>query len=538
MTPPNNDDNKAVQALALPELVDAIALHLKSQRVIATACLVCKVWREAWTPLLWRSLGFDRSDGAVPDSIVLQGHHTKNLTYDYPKDEHLDLVLPHCPNLQSLNLSCTKATIEVLAPFLMDLGGRRLRQFELDTYMIRASDLLPVLVGHCHRLEQVILSFPYFKERSELSSRTLMRLLEMCPRLRELELTWVEILDDVTEVVGESEGEEHVVQSRLEILSLDAVTQSDTSFLGLLERCPQLWMLHVGGNPTLTNASIYRIPELCPNLDSLTIILQTRDRHASSTHTFEQLFQKTDWPLKLRYLCLSGDSVDDRVVAQIASSQAPSLRTLDLRHCREVTDLGVELVLRRCALLETLLLFGTAVTNAIMEGPQERWKCFETLKELDIRKIGVTDLGHRYPQDDPRIKQNREAFTKIRRRVQMLPRLQKLAMSFYGIHEELLQGFYYESTQGEDGGGRMLDCEVMNGADAACSSTVATSRESGGNVAVQGSPRLRTLNALGASALLGEDMDRFLDNYPYLTRLVMNRPSSSHEMRERLFGAG
>ncbi|KAG0290541.1 hypothetical protein BGZ98_003385 [Dissophora globulifera] len=490
-----NNDNKAVQTLDLPEMVDAIALHLKSKSAIAAACCVCRAWRVAWTPVLWRVLRLDRKVDAVPASLYLQGSRIKELTLDHPTDDYLTLVLPHCRDLQGLSLCCTKATLSVLSPFLVDLGIRGLRRLEIDTLAIHAAALVPVLADHCHSLEILCLQFPFREDRSKLRLQDMLRLLEACPHLREMELSSVEIRDDPDPNDPNQEQKLSTIQTRLKILVLDSVCLTDTVFLALLERCPMLTTISVGYSPALTSAAIYPIPELCPMVENLT----------------------TDSPLQLQHLSLGLGAFDDRMITQVALSQNSTLRTLDLRDCRNVSDAGIEAVLRHCSHLESLLLFGTSVTTAIMTGPQERWACFNTLRDLDVRQVGITDIGFRHPRaiTNATSPGNSDAFAAIRRRVQMLPQLRRLAINFSGSIEELARGFSLESGS-----------QVANG------STAQVIGESG--------PHLVTLNVRGmeGQAIQGDDMDAFLKNYSFLKRLVVDQGFFCGGMIRRLHTEG
>ncbi|KAF9355208.1 hypothetical protein BGX26_006858 [Mortierella sp. AD094] len=541
------DKNLAIEALDLPEIVNAIAQHIRPQRTLAKACLVCKAWKEAWTPLLWKNIEFNRREDEIPDSIKQYGYLVKGLDYQNPKDPHLPLVLPFCPNLQRLTLGNTDITMPVLAPYLKnDHIGRTLSSIVLEVYAIQAKELFPVLAKHCRRLEYIELLFMQL-DMNVVKHSVFMRLLKSCSHLGELVLAKVSIVDDDAEEAAEEEKEEeeeedmgdgtdeeekNIVdqnrkQSRLEVLDLGQTEQSDKGFLELLQQCPNLLGIYFGPNRKLTDKFIIKIPELCPKIDSLSFY-QPSELTSSG---IAQLLQGTPSNyLELRYLKLTGSPTNDQIVKQVAYSQARSLVTLNLQQSSMVTDDSIEAILKHCCRLESLLLKGTNVSPAIMQGPQDRWGCFETLDQLDIRGIGILDLPRYYDPDDWRIGNNQEMFKVIKRRIEMLPKLKKLAMSFCGLRKELIQGF---GNDGDDD--RREDCEKSqeNGTE----NTENDSEKQGVETDHDGQPpppplpanlpqkrvRLQVLSIQGIDdKFSAEDFAIFLKNYPSLRTLMLS----------------
>ncbi|KAF9129722.1 hypothetical protein BGW39_003866 [Mortierella sp. 14UC] len=133
--------------------------------------------------------------------------------------------------------------------------------------------------------------------------------------------------------------------------------------------------------------------------------------------------------------------MDDETLAQLLS-KTPRLTTLLVRENENLCGVkDMPWGLHR--LYELGLLDNPAVTVAIMSdenndndselftgsvSERQSRSCYKTLKRLDIRELGVVDLGNSYAADDPRIEQNREAFRRIRRRVRMLPALKNLTV--------------------------------------------------------------------------------------------------------------
>ncbi|KAI7819446.1 hypothetical protein BC939DRAFT_505790 [Gamsiella multidivaricata] len=450
MATPHDNTSKAIAALDLREIIDLINFHVKIKRHIVKALRVCKAWHEAWTPVLWKDIEFDCKTDTFPTAELFaeRGHFVRKLTLENPKDHHLASIMPFLGNLRDMRLDNSKVTIEGLTLYMKELGGNTdsgrehaLRLLCLDNLCIEASDLVPVLREYCGGLE-----------------------------------TW---MDDAAAVINR----------RLECLGLDEVTQSDNCFFKLLGRCPNLQAIHIAVNPLLTNAAVYRIPELCPKVDDL-----CHDSNSMVTSpSLTQLFQRSVYPLRLQTLALNGDAMDDRLVDHIARSQGGSLTVLNLAYCNEVTDEGVESILEHCCQLQSLSHLDTAFTTAIMDSPQERWKCFNNLQVLDIRNLEL-------PQGNGSPTNELEEFAKVKRRIMMLPKLRKLAMDFFGLYDKLVLGFGCGDGQG---------------------------------------PRLQTLDAhrdVSSKGLRGEELDRFLDNYPYLRCLIVDKSTLNHceEMIPRL----
>ncbi|KAG0201045.1 hypothetical protein BGX28_006065 [Mortierella sp. GBA30] len=525
-----NEDNKAVSALALPEIVDTIASHVKIKRHMAKASLVCRAWSVAWTRPIWRNMDLDRKKGPIPESLPLYGPIIRSLTYDNAKDEHLDRVLPHCQNLQCLNLQTSKATVETLAPHLEDHLSKTLRWLELDTLVIEAMDVVPVLTDYCHNLEHLNLMFPDFKAKSALPFKMLTQLLDACQNLRELELSDVDIntigCEEITiqipqTVSWNSENGREVmtvaveatskpsVHQRLRLLTLESAHITDLILLKLLSICPNLNTIYISTNSSLTESSIVRIPELCPEVNDLCLASCS----SVSPTAYVSLFLPPIYmhsPLALRCIDLSFSGVDDLAITMMAQTQEGTLEFIRLQDCDRVTDRGLEDVLKHCRRLTSLSISGTSGTAAIMKGPKERWSCYKTLECLDIRKIGVVDMERIYADDDPRIERNKEAFVHIKRRVEMLPNLRNLAVSVHGLHEELIQGFghghrHHHSDQDKK---ELLTSVHIDGK---CMGVVI--------------PPIQTLNVRGmvVRGFSDDEIDRFVENYPFLRCIVINK---------------
>ncbi|KAI9238476.1 MAG: hypothetical protein BYD32DRAFT_413579 [Podila humilis] len=498
-------------ALAMPEIVAAIAKHMHQTEHVATACLVSKAWHALWTPILWRDLDFDRKEDRLPHEFDRQGQWVRNLTFDMANDEHLALFAPHCRALQGLNLGACGITSENLMPYLKHLSPT-LRWLELESYVIQAASLFPVLSTHLHGLEYVNFAFPSYKGPSVLHINALLDLLHNCPSLKEIELTRVNLVvegEDVSNALMYLESSYHPQQqqptnitmttkkARLEFLTLESCILSDTALTTVLALTSNLKSLFIARVHSLSDTGIQAIPSLCPQISSLTLTSCPR----LDPDTFSALFMNKRDLWRLRYVDLAKSNINDTALAILARDQGDFLEILTLERCQEVTNAGVDAILRHCPRLESLSLNGLvqATTAGIMEGPQDRWACWQTLERLDLRRLGVVDLEFRFAEDDPRVATNKKAWGQIKHRVQLLPRLRKLAVGVFGVHAELLAGFGVQV-------------------------------------------RLHTLNLRGLApgGIEGEELELFVANYSGLKRLILNQGRLSHctEMIPTLARAG
>ncbi|KAG0070918.1 hypothetical protein BGZ89_012069 [Linnemannia elongata] len=255
-----------------------------------------------------------------------------------------------------------------------------------------------------------------------------------------------------------------------------------------------------------------------------------------------------------------------------------------------ITDSGVKSVLSRCHRLESLgLLEVDGLTLAIMtddsdvnnnndtdlgstllmtsQEERQKWACYRTLKQLDIRGLGIRRAGYDFlGSDSP---QNRAAFRRIRQRVRMLPALERLAVSVWGADEDLLQGFmgieeedqrhqFRQLTmEGENGEGEVLN-ENADQTEAEATATVPTPTTDGAASGGAGSPHhhqnqhnnqeartlvgpcLRLLKVRGqqGKTFIGSDLERFIRNYPGLRELYTSTIVLDKEAVERLWEAG
>ncbi|KAG0017232.1 hypothetical protein BGZ82_000813 [Podila clonocystis] len=482
-------------ALAMPEIVAVISQHMHQSRHVATACLVSKTWNALWTPILWRDLEFDRKEDTLPHEFDRQGQWVRNLTFDLAKDVHFALFEPHCRALQGLNLGSCEITSEKLMPYLKHLSPT-LRWLELESYAIEARSLFPVLSTHLHGLEYLNFSFPSYKGPSVLHINALLDLLHNCPSLKEIEFTGVKLAIEVEDpnILADLDSTDFHQQqptnittrkaSRLEFLTLESCILSDTALTIILTLTSHLKSLFIARVRSLTDMGIQQIPTLCPQISSLTLTSCPQ----LEPDTFSRLFVDKSELWHLRYVDLAVSNIDDTALSVLVRDQGDFLEFLAIERCQQITNNGVEAILRHCHRLESLSLYGLVhATAAIMDGPQDRWACWRTLERLDIRKLGVVDLEFRFAEDDPRIVTNRAAFAQIKHRVQLLPRLHKLAVGIFGLHAELLQGF-----------GAQVRLDTLN------------------------------LRGLDPRGLVGEELDVFRANYPDLKRLILNQGRLSH----------
>ncbi|KAG0302914.1 hypothetical protein BGZ98_007130 [Dissophora globulifera] len=166
--------------LRLPELAHALQCYLQSSH-LAAACLVCRDWRETWTPFLWKTLSLTQphpifrshprrsstletssspstttaatltssssfsSDPYQDERYVLSeeclsryGHCVRRLTASWLTSQAVLRLATHCIHLQQVKLAETPIPNKVLQSMLKALVG--LRMLKLDLPLVEFAD--------------------------------------------------------------------------------------------------------------------------------------------------------------------------------------------------------------------------------------------------------------------------------------------------------------------------------------------------------------------------------------------------------------
>ncbi|KAF9086892.1 hypothetical protein BGX23_008519 [Mortierella sp. AD031] len=588
--------NTHIDPLTLPDIVHNIVPFFDGKQSLAHAALVCKEWNRIYTPYLWRNTDIHKKHDNAILNFERHGVHVRHLRLGSFEDSHFDLVAPFCPHVDRLDLWNTRVSFGRLVAYLRT-NGPGLKRFQLNAahaldrpergITVHLDELVSLLATGAHRagnggspgtggpaLEELELRFCIgssidlcLDTLEELLGACLVQILHPVPTANN-DGRSAGLADPVTtttaaatavkekQEVGNGLQDDGLVgsQSALTSLSLRGMNLDDRILLRLLERTPRLTSLALVFIRHLNGDFLDVLPSLCPELTRLNIS-SCKDIPSS---VFARFFQTLSSPehhsLALEYLHLQHCKVDDQSLHHLASTQCDTLLELTLRCCLHVTDSGVVAILSGCRRLTSLSLFGTpAVTVAIMmeDSPAERWSCYKSLERLRIRGLGVTEIRHRYWNDDTRIEQNPEAFQKIQKRVRMLPNLQELNVSVSGAEEELVQGFLGIEEQEEEleVGGAMRDDAVetadeignKRSTDKITGGAATTAGLSSSTARILVGPRLRTLRigGLKRGGLVGKDIGRLLKNYPGLKDVYLFPGEDSFkEMKDRLTEAG
>ncbi|OAQ22633.1 hypothetical protein K457DRAFT_37088 [Linnemannia elongata AG-77] len=580
--------------LTHPDIVDNIVPYLllinNNPRFLARAAIINKAWNTLYSPFLWRNIRVDNNNFAtVPESLQRYGIYYFKATL---RSVSLDMM--------------TFPPEDIVSALLGDAGGGggegylKLKKFRL------ALD-------------------PAFRDTKNLRWDTVVSLMEAYAHMDRIYLANIHILDPV--VTGDHDQdqdhqiatteefkdasychalrhirplEQQLTMTAITYLNFSRVEMDDRRVIDILTKTPHLTSFCITHNKTVQGDFLGALPMLCPEVRQLNVTCCDSIPSSAFSQFFQSLVagshynqpqqQQQDGPcLQLKRLHLIRCKLDDRCLEHLALSLASTLLHFFLWKCSGVTDSGVKSVLSRCHRLESLTLLEVdGLTLAIMtddsdvknnndtdlgstllmtsQQERQKWACYRTLKQLDIRGLGLRRAGYDFlGADSP---QNRAVFRRIRQRVRMLPALERLAVSVWGADEELLQGFMgieeedqrhqlRQLTMGENGEGEVSN-ENADQTEAEATAAVPTPTADGAASGGAGSPHhhqnqhnnqqartlvgpcLRLLKVRGqqGKTFIGSDLERFIRNYPGLRELYTSTIVLDKEAVERLWEAG
>ncbi|KAK5827428.1 hypothetical protein F5H01DRAFT_375263 [Linnemannia elongata] len=588
--------------LTHPDIVDNIVPYLllinNNPRFLARAALINKAWNTLYTPFLWRNIKVDNNNFAtVPESLQRYGIYVRQLTMSCLTKVMFDSVTALCPFVESVIVSCPEVLVERLALYLSTLKAT-LRSVSLDMMTFPPEDIVSALLGDAGggggegylKLKKFRLTLdPAFRDTKNLRWDTVVSLMEAYAHMDRIYLANIHVLDPV--VTGDHDQDQDHQTATTEEFK-DASHCHALRHIRPLEQ--QLAMTAITylkfSRVEMDDKRVIDILTKSPHLTSFSFS-QFFQSLAAGSHYNQPQQQQQDGPcLQLKRLHLIRCKLDDRCLEHLALSLASTLLHFFLWKCSGVTDSGVKSVLSRCHRLESLgLLEVDGLTLATMtddsdvnnnndtdlgstllmtsQEERQKWACYRTLKQLDIRGLGIRRAGYDFlGTDSP---QNRAAFRRIRQRVRMLPALERLAVSVWGADEDLLQGFmgieeedqrhqFRQLTmEGENGEGEVLN-ENADQTEAEATAAVPTPTTDGAASGGAGSPHhhqnqhnnqqgrtlvgpcLRLLKVRGqqGKTFIGSDLERFIRNYPGLRELYTSTIVLDKEAVERLWEAG
>ncbi|KAK3848118.1 MAG: hypothetical protein J3R72DRAFT_506015 [Linnemannia gamsii] len=367
-------------------------------------------------------------------------------------------------------------------------------------------------------------------------------------------------------------------------LTLRLLTTNDKTIAHLLGKTPHLTRFEINQLALSTGDFLASLPVLCPDIK----ILKLTNCPMIPSSAYRCLFQHR-CGLQLEQLLVYAITLDDPTLRLIASTQGDTLQESTIWGCSKVTDVGFKALLAGCHRLTYLAPnYNFAVSLSIIaddnendddgdvddrddmtadtERRQNQWSCYNTLKQLRITSLGMQyPLAKNIPLRPPQIMQNREVLRRIRRRIRLLPALEHLWISVPGVDDELIKGFLgveHQERQEAEGMRSSADHSGNELANEICEETTTTMKTTATNsisaISTNAAtvtaaaarttrrplvgPRLRILNVFGLkqNGYLGEDIDRFLKNFPALKVFEMTKVTvkDSTDMVERFRKAG
>ncbi|KAG0260134.1 hypothetical protein BGZ95_004519 [Linnemannia exigua] len=328
-------------------------------------------------------------------------------------------------------------------------------------------------------------------------------------------------------------------QTSITDLTLSSVTTDDKTITRLLGMTPHITRFEIDYMTISAGDFLASLPVLCPDIK----ILKMSNCPLIPSSAYMRLFQYRNG-LQLEQLFVSRIALDDPGLRLITSTQGDTLQELTIWGCNKITESGFMALLAGCHRLTYLAPdYNLQVPLSIMaddndddgdvddcdgitakaeletERRRNQWSCYNTLKQLHIISFGVPGL------DD------------------------ELANGFLGVEHQERQGKRGNADQGRN--------EVANDICEKTTTTMMTtatnsiSAISANAATVTGAvvkatwqslvgPRLRTLKVSGQKqdGYVGEDIDRFLSNFPGLKVFETTKIAAGTEMVERFRKAG
>lgn len=249
-----------------------------------------------------------------------------------------------CPNLQSLDISNTRATDKTLmglaqnCPTLVNLSVRACEDI--------TDEAVITLARSCHSLASLDLN----SSCNKVTDIGVSAIAENCPLMTSLDLSDCRNVSNIA-----------VIALALNCKSLNTLKLSgcknitDAAVITLAQNCPLLSVLHFRHCRELTDATLMVLSQNCPKLSSLDLS--------------------------------SCDRITDAGVVAVVK-KCPCLTTLDLSYCREITDATVIALAENCPSLVTVnLSFCHHITAASVTALAENCPLLETLFHVGCENI-------------------------------------------------------------------------------------------------------------------------------------------------------
>ena len=355
--------NLSANPLDLPEVRSMVGQYLR-QPDLARCSRVCRSWHASFVPLVWSTAFIEPEPTHRNPSLEAfkrYSHHLKELSYtvDAPH-EHRSTP---CPRLLSLTVYVFQ-----LPPKLprIDTVVIAIPQHEqLRSLCINGAKMGPSLriiwkpADHLHNLSKLELN------DLEIEPQDTATFWDLCTQLEELLIQNISFKLPVKTTTFDR-------HQRLELCLKPPIALECQ--LDWITQCPNLTYLQWINNHTHPKSGVTRRFKpgtyTWPNLRELSLL--------AFNFTYEQLARVIGAMRDLKTLDVSGSEVGPRF-SEALRPHFPSLRSLNISDCNELTPTIAPNILASCSHLESLDV-GPFMSQDIIDGPP--WICESSLKVL------------------------------------------------------------------------------------------------------------------------------------------------------------
>ncbi|KAK3810298.1 MAG: hypothetical protein J3Q66DRAFT_352719 [Benniella sp.] len=360
-------NNHNLNPLDLPEVRDVVGKHLDRSDLARCLC-VCRSWHASFVPLVWSTASILPEPTHLNPSLeafIRHCHHLKELSYtvDAPREYRST----PCPKLSDLQVSVTQPpanpppndTVVIDIPQHEQLRILRIR----DANMGPSRRIIWKPAHHLHNLSELSLS------DLEIEPQDTTTFWDLCTQLEVLQTANVSVELPVQSITFD----------RLKCLGLGLSLKPRNARerqLDFIIQCPNLTLLDwIYLDRELARGYTGRFkPGTCvwPNLREFSLY--------GYYFTDEQLALTIGAMRDLKTLEIIGSEVGFSFLAALRP-HFPSLRSLNMIDCHDITRTIVPEVLTSCSELETLGV-GDVLSQDIIDSPP--WICESSLKVLTV----------------------------------------------------------------------------------------------------------------------------------------------------------
>ncbi|KAF9913764.1 hypothetical protein BX616_009620, partial [Lobosporangium transversale] len=192
--------------LDLPEVICCIRSYLTLED-IKKCMLVCYTWAKQFGPFLWETIYYSRLIEQDDPALKRNGHLIHHLHTFALRDKDLQTIALRCPNLSSILLEIESLQDPgSLHEMISSVNRLEKLSFKLlnpnGAGVLQCALLEPIAWGRLNLLTELRLIGFYSPNYAPLYyTKMILRCLEGCPQLRELELSGVRLVDSVDQIM-------------------------------------------------------------------------------------------------------------------------------------------------------------------------------------------------------------------------------------------------------------------------------------------------------------------------------------------------